>query len=127
MFHLADLVGLSEDLDRVVELNFIPLASVLRELSMIGPNATVAVVAPTPRGIERMRALVGQYYAGAINAVDVHDPASIEGVDVIVQPVAMDLAPYDFSGVRQTIVIDWELDPVSAATFAGRVAAAAER
>lgn len=127
MFHLADLVEVSEDLDRVVELNFIPSAQVLRELSMLRQSAVVAVVAPTARGVERMRALVSQYYAGALLTPNVTDATALDGVDVIVYPVAMDLHDYDLTDVPRSIVIDWDLDPASAATFAGRVAAAMER
>ena len=127
MFHLADLIEVSADLDRVVELNFIPSAPVLRELSMLTSSAVVAVVAPTPRGIQRMRALVSQYYPGELLTPDPTSPDAFDGVDVIVHPVAMELDDCDLAGVPRSIVIDWDLDPASAATFAGRVAAAAER
>ena len=125
MFHLADLLDVSADLDRVVELNFIPSASVLRELSTLSPSATVAVVAPTGRGVDRMRALVSQYYAGEILTPDLEVGGSLEGVDVVVHPSAIDLAEADLAGVRRVIVIEWELDPGSAATFASRVTDAA--
>ena len=127
MFHLADLVEISVDLDRVVELNFIPSPSVLRELSTLRPSAVVVVAAPTKRGVERMRALVSQYYAGTILTADLADDMPFEGADVVIHPGAIDLSGYDTSAVRREIVIDWELDPTSAATFAGRVAAASGR
>ena len=127
MFHLADLVDVSEDLNRVVELNFIPSASVLRELSTLRPSAAVAVVAPTVRGLERMRALVSQYYAGIILAPDLDGGAPFDGVDVIIHPGAIDLSEMELHDVHRVIVIDWELDPGSASTFAGRVSAAAGR
>jgi len=127
MFHLADMVEVSDDLNRVVELNFIPSAPVLRELSMLRQSAVVAVVAPTARGVERMRALVSQYYAGTLLTPNAYDKAAFDDVDVIVYPVAMKLDDYQLQDVPRAIVIDWDLDPASAATFAGRVAAAMER
>jgi DNA-binding transcriptional regulator YhcF (GntR family) len=124
MFHLADLMELSADLGRVVELNFIPSASVLRELSTLRLPSTIAVVAPTARGVERMKALVSQYYAGPILAPDLQAPSALEGVDVLVHPVAIEVEPGLLAGGLREIVIDWELDPGSAATFLSRIAAA---
>jgi len=125
MFHLADLMEVSKDLDRVVELNFIPSASVLRELSTLRLSATVAVVAPTPRGVDRMRALVSQYYAGPLLTPDLDGGETLEGVDVLVHPRAIELDEDLVAGVSKEIVIDWELDPGSSATFLSRLAAAA--
>jgi len=127
IFHLADLVEVSVDLDRVVEINFIPSASVLRELSTLRSPATVAVAAPTARGVDRMRALVSQYYGGSILTPDLDGDETLEGVDVLVHPRAIELDARVLAGVRKEIVIDWELDPGSAATFLSRVAAAAAR
>jgi hypothetical protein len=126
MFHLADLVELSEDLDRVVEINFIPSASVLRELSTLGSSAVVAVAAPTPRGVERMRALVSQYYAGTILTPDLDEDRPFTGVDVVVHPRAIELDADLLEEVKE-VVIDWELDQASATTFVARVAAASAR
>lgn len=124
MFHLADLIDRIDDLDRVVELNFIPAASVLRQLGTLQPRAVVAVAAPTRRGVERMRGLAGQYYAGSILAPNLDAEHPLAGVDVLIHPSAMDLSGIDLAGVSRRIEIEWELDPASAATFAGRVAAA---
>ncbi len=125
VFHLADLVAVSHDLDRVVDLNFVPSAGVLRELSTLGDSTVIAVVAPTDRGVERMRALARQYHGGNIVAPDFGADEPFEGVDVAIHPAAMELDPADLLGVEKVIVIDWELDPRSASTFADRVAAVA--
>jgi DNA-binding transcriptional regulator YhcF (GntR family) len=127
MFHLADLLEVSDDLDRVVELSFIPSASVLRQLSTLSPSLTVAVAAPTKRGLERMRALVSQYYGGRILTPDLEADSPFAGVDVVVHPGAIDLSALEVGEPGRKIVIDWELDPTSAATFASRVAVAAGR
>lgn len=124
VFHLADLVEISDDLSRVVELNFIPSQSVLRELATISPAAVAAVTAPTRRGVERMKALVSQYYAGTILTPDPDSNEPFKGIDVLVHPGAITIDANLLAGVRREIVIDWELDPGSAATFAGRVAVA---
>jgi DNA-binding transcriptional regulator YhcF (GntR family) len=126
VFHLADLVAVSEDLDRVVEINFIPSSAVLRQLSTLGPSAVVAVAAPTPRGVERMRALVSQYYAGTILAPNLDDDHPFAGVDVVVHPRAIEFDVELLEGVEE-IAIDWELDQASATTFVARVAAASAR
>lgn len=126
MFHLADLVEVSDDLDRVVELNFIPSASVLRRLSTISPDAVVAVAAPTARGLERMRALVSQYYVGQILAPDLDVDRPFAGVDIVVHPRAIELEDELLGGASE-IIIDWELDRASSTTFVVRVAAASAR
>ena len=126
MFHLADLVELTVDLDRVVELNFIPSRGVLRQLATIPPSDVVAVAAPTPRGVERMRGLVGQYYGGTVLTPDLDSDAPFEGVDVLVHPWAIAIGADLLARIRREVVIDWELDPGSAATFAGRIAVAME-
>ena len=122
IFHLADLVDKSVDLERVVELNFVPSAGALRNLATVQAPAVVAVVAPTPRGVDRMKALASQYYSGVILAPDPKDREAFEAVDVIIHPAAVDLDSVGLMGVGREIMIDWELDPGSAATFAGRVA-----
>jgi DNA-binding transcriptional regulator YhcF (GntR family) len=127
MFHLADLAAISQDLDRVVELNFIPSASVLRELSTLDPLASVAVVAPTPRGLKRMHALVSQYYAGSIQEPDLESDEPFANIDAVVHPGAIDPAQFDLRGVGRVITVDWELDPGSAARFASRVAEAGRK
>lgn len=126
VFHLADLVEVSEDLDRVVELNFIPSPAVLRELSTLASRVVVAVAAPTSRGVERMQALVSQYYAGTILTPDLDDEHPLDGVDVVVHPRAIEVDADRLAGVKE-IVIDWELDQASATTFVARVAEASAR
>lgn len=123
MFHLADLAEKGVDLNEVVELNFVPSSTALRELATIHSSAAVAVVAPTERGVERMKALVSQYCSGAIEATSDRRNAVLAKADVIIHPAAIDLDSLGLSGVKREILIDWELDPTSATTFAGRVAA----
>lgn len=123
IFHLADLAERGVDLNRVVELNFVPSTGALRELATVPSDAVVAVAAPTERGVERMRALASQYYQGLILAPDLDDKESFEEVDVVIHPSSVDLADYGLEDNRREIRIEWELDPVSASTFAGRAQA----
>lgn len=123
IFHLADLAEKKVDLDRVIELNFVPSASALRELATVPSDAVVAVVAPTARGVDRMKALAGQYYSGRILAPNVDIGVAYDDVDVIIHPASIDLEKFDVSETARRIRIEWELDPVSASTFAGRAAA----
>ncbi len=122
IFHLADLAELGIDLDSVVELNFVPSSGALRELATIEHDTAVGVVAPTRRGVERMKALVGQYYTGPIQTPDPSKPGAFDGLDVIVHPGAVDPDTLGIDGSTKTVRIDWEIDQGSASTFAGRVA-----
>lgn len=122
IFHLADLAELGIDLDSVVELNFVPSPGALRELATINHNTVVGVVAPTSRGMERTKALVGQYYTGPIRMPDPSTPDAFDGLDVIVHPGAIDVDTLGIDDSTRTVRIDWEIDQGSASTFAGRVA-----
>ncbi len=122
IFHLADLAELGIDLDRVVELNFLPSSGALRNLATIRHDSVVGVVAPTRRGVDRMKALVSQYYTGSILAPESDAPDAFKDLDVVVHPAAIDLETLGVDPSVQTVLIDWEIDPASAATFAGRVA-----
>lgn len=124
MFHLAGVVAVTADMDRVVELHFVPSARVLRQLATIDPTARVGVIAPTARGVERMRALISQYYEGPILTPSLEVPASFEAIDVLVHPSALEPPPEVADRIEVRVVIEWELDPASAAGFAGRVAMA---
>ena len=86
--------------------------------------ATIAVVAPTARGVDRMKALVSQYYAGPLLTPDLDSGETLDGVDVLVHPRAIEMDGDLVAGVSKEIVIDWELDPGSTATFLSRLAAA---
>ncbi len=121
IFHLADLATRSVDMTRVVELVFVPEAAALWELATLPVGAIVAVVAPTRRGVNRMRSLVGQYYGGEIQAPQPGAPLS--GIDVLVRPSAWPADDPRFTEVGRVIVIEWALDPASAARFAAKVAA----
>ena len=50
-------------------------------------------------------------------------PAVLDAADVIVHPADLDMDFLSLTNVERRILIDWELDPVSASTFAGRAAA----
>ena len=79
------------------------------------------------RGVERMKALASQYYAGTILTPDLSGPDAFAGIDVVIHPGWFDLVVLDLGDMKREIVIDWELDPGSAAMFPSRVAAAAGR
>lgn len=124
LFHLAGVVAVTQDVDRVVELNFVPSSRVLRDLATIEPSARVGVVAPTARGVVRMKALVSQYYEGPIRTPALEEPASFDEVDVLVHPSALELPAGVLDRIHRRVVVEWELDPASAAAFAARVSAA---
>ena len=123
LFHLADVASKSPGLNRVVELNFVPAAGVLRRIATLDPRRRVVVVLPTRRGIERISSLVRQYYAGPI---DTHlgsaDDIPDLGVgDVLVTTHALGLSDEQAASLAEVIQVDWALDQHSARTFKLRV------
>ncbi len=64
--------------------------------------------------------------------VDTHnsrtdDPAAIAGYDAVVYTNAAQLDPAILATVPHPILIEWELDPVSSASFLTRIEAAVGR
>jgi DNA-binding transcriptional regulator YhcF (GntR family) len=126
LFHVSDLGGIVEDFSKVVELNFHPSAKALRALATLDPSTRVVVSAPTERGIERMASLTRQYFRG--------DPATHHSLadpidilfdhDVVVHTHAAQLDPEVIAQLPLSILIEWELDPSSSATFRTRIEAA---
>ena len=123
LFHLADVAAKPPGLDRVVELNFVPAAEVLRRIATLDVRGRVVVVLPTRRGIERISSLVRQYYAGRIEthmggADDIPD---LGAGDVLVTTHALGLSDHQVASLQDVIQVDWELDQHSARTFRLRV------
>lgn len=123
LFHLADVASKAPGLNRVVELNFVPAAAVLRRIATLDPRRRVVVVLPTRRGIERISSLVRQYYAGPIEthrgAAD--DIPELEAADVLVTTHALGLSDDRTASPAEVIKVDWTLDQHSARTFKLRV------
>ncbi len=123
LFHLADVAAKSPGLDRVVELNFVPAAGVLRRIATIDPRCRVVVVLPTRRGIERISSLVRQYFSGSIEA----HLGGADGIpdlgsgDVLVTTHALGLSDEQVASLPEVIQVDWALDQHSARTFKLRV------
>jgi hypothetical protein len=122
LFHVADLVN-RVPLDRVVELNFLPAPTALRKLATMSPAARVVVALPTRRGLERISALVHQYYPGTVELFlsGEDDDLRLGDVDVLVRTHASGLTPEAIASVGHDIVIEWELDQSSAKTFRSRL------
>ena len=73
-----------------------------------------------------MLSLTQQFFLGR---VDTHnsrtdDPAAIAGYDAVVHTNAAQLEPEILTVVPHPILIEWELDPVSSASFLARIEAA---
>jgi DNA-binding transcriptional regulator YhcF (GntR family) len=129
LFHLPDLFHRVDGLDRVVELNFVPDSAGLRRLATLDPGARVTVAAPTARGLERFSAVVRQYHPGEVDQFLVGGAplADLEGVDVLVHGHAAQLPAEVVASARRQIVLEWELEPGSAAAFRPRVDGALRR
>jgi DNA-binding transcriptional regulator YhcF (GntR family) len=129
LFHITELNGLVGDFARVVELNFQPAPAALRRIALLDSSARVVVTAPTERGKERMLSLTQQFFLGQ---VDTHnsrtdDPGAIAGYDAVVYTNAAQLDPGILAAMPHPILIEWELDPVSSASFLARIEAAVAR
>jgi DNA-binding transcriptional regulator YhcF (GntR family) len=129
LFHLADLVGHVASLDSVVEINFVAAAPVLRQLATLRGDQHVVVAAPTRRGLDRMTALVRQYYPNEVTPflIGVDPVSTLAGVDAVVRSNAADLPPGALDHVGSEIVVEWELDPWFVPAFRARAAQALSR
>lgn len=115
IFHLNDIAGLVNDLDQVVELNLVASPSALRRLIDVRDRERLVVVAPSRRGVQWMTAIVGQYYPGQIDAVELgpdsaQDSDLFDGAPVLVVNNAATLPADIEQRVGQIIAIEWELD-----------------
>jgi DNA-binding transcriptional regulator YhcF (GntR family) len=126
IFHLNDLDGLVRDFSKVVELNLVASPTALRGLIDVRDRERLVVVAPTGRGVQWMTALVGQYFPGRIDAVQLgrDDPAVLAGEPVVVVNNAAELAPEIAEQIGRVIPIQWELDPRFQASLHAQVASA---
>lgn len=126
LFHLAEVAGISSGLERVLELNFLPAPAALRRIAMVDPGRDVVVMQPTARGVERMTSLVRQYYPGTVVPRHGGLDSLAETPDdaVVVTTHAIGITPEQEKAMPDVIVVDWELDQLSASTFAERVEAA---
>ncbi|GAA2234894.1 winged helix-turn-helix domain-containing protein [Herbiconiux moechotypicola] len=123
IFHLDDLGDIVTGFDRVVEVNFVASQSVMRRLVALRSAPRMVAAAPTARGVSWMTALVGQYYAGAIEPfhIGVDDPSRLVGADVVVMNNAARLPDGWETRVPEIVSVEWELDPRFAGTFRGRI------
>lgn len=129
IFHLNDVAGAVRDLGSVVELNLVASPAALRRLIDVRDRERLVVVAPSARGVQWMTALVGQYYPGVIEAVELgpdgpdsaEDASVLDGAGVLVVNNAATLPPGIEARVGQIIAIEWELDGRFNAALRSRV------
>lgn len=112
IFHLNDVAELVRDLDQVVELNLVASPSALRQLIDVRGQDRLVVVAPSARGVQWMTAIVGQYFPGQIDGVEIgaDDLALLDGASVLVVNNAAALPAEIAARVDRIIAIEWELD-----------------
>lgn len=113
IFHLNDVAPLVSDIDQVVELNLSASPATLRQLVEVRDEERLVVVAPSPRGIQWMTAVVGQYFPGQIDGVQVgaDDLALLDDAPVVVVNNAARVPDEILAGVERLITLEWELDP----------------
>ena len=123
IFHLNDVDHLVRDIAQVVELNLVASPKGLRRLIEVRDQERIVVVAPTARGIQWMTAIVGQYFPGRIDTVEIgkDDPARLDGAPVVVVNNAATLPDGTADRVGRIIAIEWELDGRFAAALETRV------
>ena len=123
IFHLNDVAGAVRDLDAVLDLNLVAAPSALRRLIALRDLERLVVVAPHPRGVDWMKALVGQYFPGRIDGVatDVEDAAVLADEPVVVVNNAAGIPAGVEQSIDQLISIEWELDSRFAAELRSRI------
>ena len=122
IFHLSDVHARVGDLDRVIELNFVPTGALLRQIASIDPELTLGVATSVPRGIDRLSSLVRQYFAGEVRGVLTGaGPVELDDIDVLLVTSATELSPEQTEQVPRVIKIDWELEHASGSTFEHRL------
>jgi DNA-binding transcriptional regulator YhcF (GntR family) len=122
IFHLSDVYAIVGDLDRVIELNFVPTGGLLRQLASIDPDLTLGVATSLPRGIDRLSSLAKQYFSGEVRGVLTgHGPVDLDGIDVLLVTSATELSDDEARSVPRIVKIDWELEHASGATFEQRL------
>lgn len=128
IFHLADVYAVVGDLDRVIELNFVPTSASLRQIASVDPDLVLGVATPIPRGIERLTLLARQYFGGAVRGVLTGNGAvDLSGVDVLVTTSATELTSEELRSVGRVITVDWDLEHSSGASFGQRLNAVVSR
>ncbi|WP_158647849.1 GntR family transcriptional regulator [Nocardioides houyundeii] len=108
-FHLAEVSGRLERPERLVPVNVRAAPRVLRRLATLDPAGRVFAVAPTERGVQRMCALVSQYYSGDISGflAGSHDPSVLEDATAVVVNNAAVLA---LPANVEVVGVEWEIE-----------------
>lgn len=123
IFHLNDVDHLVRDLGQVVELNLVASPAGLRRLIEVRDQDRIVVVAPTARGVQWMTSIVGQYFPGPIDTVEIgkDDLGLLDGAPVVVVNNAAALPEGTENRVGRIIAIEWELDGRFTAALESRV------
>ncbi len=123
IFHLNDVAALVDDLDQVVELNLVASPVALRQLVEVRDEERIVVVAPSTRGVQWMTALVGQYFPGQIDTVDLEadDLSVLDDAPVVVVNNAARVPEEVLAGIDRLISIEWELDSRFVPTLRSRI------
>lgn len=123
LFHLNDVGEVVTDPDAVVELHLTISPASLRQLVECRRAERILVVAPTRRGVQWMTAVVGQYYAGPLDAIQL----GVDEVDlptdapVVVTNNAAAVPDAALAHAGRVITIEWEIDPRSLASLRAQI------
>ncbi|WP_348245950.1 hypothetical protein, partial [Salmonella enterica] len=84
----------------------------LRQLVEVRDEERLVVVAPSTRGVQWMTALVGQYFPGRIDTIEVgvDDLSALDDAPVVVVNNAARVPDQVLAGIDRLISIEWELD-----------------
>ena len=123
LFHLNDVAEVVTAPDEVVELHLTISPASLRQLVESRAAERIVVVAPTRRGVQWMTAVVGQYYAGPLDAVQlgVNDVGLLTDAPVVVTNNAAAVPDAALAHAGRVITIEWEIDPRSLASLRARI------
>lgn len=113
-FHLAEVRRLLRNEIRVVPINFVPEASILRELADLGPEQTVGVIGADARSRRRVEGLVHQYTIAKVRATTADQRPEIERLledaDLIVTTNAAQVDPALRDRAKRLLTVRFVLD-----------------
>lgn len=122
-FHLSDVVDLVDDVAQVVELNLVASRRARRQRIAVKDEKRLTVVAPSARGIQWMKATVGQYFPGQVDTLHVgtDDLSALDNTSIVVRNNAANVPDEVLAGLDRVISIEWELDDQFVANLRSRV------
>ncbi len=123
LFHFAEILEVTGDESRILELNFGASSKTLRQIATLSPDRVITVAATNSGGAERIAGLVHTVFRGEVELY-FDEPDRINNLnsfDVLVYVNALQLADHDIERATTAIRIDWQLEGSSADLLRSRL------